>query len=49
LEAEAILGNAVRIARQLGVETPRLDLLYSLAGGLSYSIKPDERWKPLGM
>jgi 2-dehydropantoate 2-reductase len=49
LEVEAILGNAVRIARQLGVETPRLDLLYVLAGGLSYSIKPDENWKPLGM
>jgi 2-dehydropantoate 2-reductase len=49
LEAEAILGNTVRIARQLGAETPRLDLLYALAGGLSYSIKPDERWKPLGM
>ncbi|KAF2672642.1 2-dehydropantoate 2-reductase [Microthyrium microscopicum] len=49
LEVDAILGNAVTIARQLGLETPRMDLLYALAQGLSYSIAPDERFRPLGM
>ncbi len=30
LEVEAILGNAVRLARRTGVPTPRLDTLYAL-------------------
>jgi 2-dehydropantoate 2-reductase len=30
LETEALLGNAVRIARRLGVEAPRLEALYAL-------------------
>jgi len=47
LEVDAIVGNAVRAAKRLGVETPRLDLLYALAKGLDYSIKPDDRWKPI--
>jgi len=47
LEVDAILGNAVMIARELKVDTPRLELLFALAGGLSYSIKPDGEWKPL--
>jgi 2-dehydropantoate 2-reductase len=49
LEVEAILGNAVRMAQELKLELPRLEMLYALAGALSYSIAPDERWKPLGM
>jgi 2-dehydropantoate 2-reductase len=48
LEAEAILGNAVRIARRLKVTTPYLDLLYALAKGLSFAIeKPEGEWKPI--
>jgi 2-dehydropantoate 2-reductase len=47
LEVDAILGNVVRIARGVGVETPRLEVLFVLAGGLSYSIQPDAEWKPL--
>jgi 2-dehydropantoate 2-reductase len=48
LEAEAILGNAVRIARRLNVSTPYLDLLYALAKGLSFAIeKPNGEWKPI--
>jgi 2-dehydropantoate 2-reductase len=30
METEALIGNAVRIARRLGVETPRLEALYAL-------------------
>ena len=39
LEVEAIVGNAVRIAREVGVETPRLDLVYVLARGLDIAIR----------
>jgi 2-dehydropantoate 2-reductase len=47
LEVEAILGNAVLIARKLDMETPRLDMLYTLAKALSFSITPDSTWKPI--
>jgi 2-dehydropantoate 2-reductase len=47
LEVEAILGNAVQIARTLHVDTPTLDVLYALAKGLSFSISPDKPWIPL--
>jgi ketopantoate reductase len=30
METEALLGNAVRIARALGVPAPRLEALYAL-------------------
>jgi 2-dehydropantoate 2-reductase len=30
METEALLGNAVRIARRLGVAAPRLESLYAL-------------------
>jgi len=30
METEALLGNAVRIARRLGVAVPRLQALYAL-------------------
>lgn len=49
LEVEAIVGNLCRIARRNGVETTRLDMLYVLASGLSYSLVPDERFLALGM
>ncbi|MGQ9750349.1 2-dehydropantoate 2-reductase [Desulfosoma sp.] len=35
MEVEAILGNAVRIARRLGVHVPRMETLYALMCGLS--------------
>lgn len=44
LEADAVVGNAIKIARRLNVETPALDLLYALAKGLSFSISPDKPW-----
>lgn len=43
IEVEAILGNTVRIAREVNVVTPRLDLLYALAKGLDYSIRLEQR------
>jgi 2-dehydropantoate 2-reductase len=46
LEVDAILGSVLRIARGLGVEAPRLELLFALAGGLSYSIRPDGESRP---
>jgi len=44
LEADAVVGNAIKIARRLNVESPALDLLYALAKGLSFSISPDKPW-----
>jgi 2-dehydropantoate 2-reductase len=34
MEVEAILGNAVRIARNLGVSVPRMETLYALLSAL---------------
>ncbi|GAB1743168.1 hypothetical protein NU219Hw_g9024t1 [Hortaea werneckii] len=46
-EVEAILGNALRIGEERGVDTPYLELIYTLAKGRDYAIAPDERWKPI--
>jgi 2-dehydropantoate 2-reductase len=47
LEVDAILGNAMALAKKYGIETPRLDMLYALAKALSFSIAPDETWRPI--
>jgi 2-dehydropantoate 2-reductase len=47
LEVEAILGNAVRIARREGVATDRLDVVYALAMGLGFGIVKGDGWKDI--
>ncbi|KAF2101139.1 2-dehydropantoate 2-reductase [Rhizodiscina lignyota] len=47
IEVEAILGNAVRIAQGLKVETPYLRLLYMLAKGRNYAVAQVDGWKPI--
>ena len=47
IEVEAILGNAVRIGEKYGVQTPSLQLLYTLATARNFALAPDERWKPI--
>jgi 2-dehydropantoate 2-reductase len=47
IEVEAILGNAVRIAEGLNVETPYLRLLYALAKGRNYAVAQSDGWKPI--
>lgn len=47
IEVEAILGNTLRIAQKHGLETPYLELLYTLAKGRDYSLAPDDRWQPI--
>lgn len=47
IEVEAILGNAVRIAGSLNVDTPYLRLLYTLAKGLNFATSRTEDWRPL--
>ncbi|KAK5129527.1 hypothetical protein LTR08_003186 [Meristemomyces frigidus] len=47
MEVEAILGNALRIGQKHGVETPYLEMLYTLAKGRNYAIAPDAEWKPI--
>lgn len=49
IEVEAILGNAVRIARDVKVEVPYLRLLYALAKGLNFSLVKDEAWRPIAV
>lgn len=49
IEVEAILGNAVRIARDVKVEVPYLRLLYALAKGLNFSIVKNEAWRPIAV
>lgn len=38
MEVEAILGNALQVARELNVSTPSLNLLYVLTAGLNRSL-----------
>jgi 2-dehydropantoate 2-reductase len=47
LEVDAILGNTLTIARKLEVETPYLEMLYTLAKGLAFAMNPDETWRPI--
>lgn len=47
LEVDAILGNTMKIAGGLGVETPYLEMLFTLAKGLNFAMNPDETWKPI--
>ncbi|KAF7191804.1 Oxidoreductase AFT12-1, partial [Pseudocercospora fuligena] len=47
IEVEAILGNAVRKAGELGVEVPYLTMLYVLAKGRDFSNLRNEDWKPI--
>lgn len=47
IEVEAILGNTVRIARRHGIHASYLELLYTLAKALNFSISKPEGWKQL--
>ena len=47
IEVEAILGNTLRIGQKHGVDTPYLELLYTLAKGRNYELTRPESWKPI--
>jgi 2-dehydropantoate 2-reductase len=47
IEIEAIIGNVVRIAESLEMQTPYLEMLYTLGKGLDYAMNPDDQWKPI--
>ena len=47
IEVEAILGNAVRKAEELGVEVPYLKMLYVLAKARDFATLKNEEWKPI--
>lgn len=38
MEVEAIVGNPLKIARELRIDTPRLELLYVLSAGLNKAL-----------
>jgi hypothetical protein len=48
MEVEVILGNPVRIARELGVNVPRLETLYALLKGLDEAVALREPGRSLG-
>jgi 2-dehydropantoate 2-reductase len=47
IEVEAILGNTLRLARKHQIDTPYIELLYTLAKGRNYQLQPDSRWKDI--
>jgi len=47
METEAIVGNAIRIAKEFGVTVRALDLIYVLLKARDFSMNPDERWKDI--
>lgn len=48
-EHEVILGNPVRVARKLGVEVPRMEMLYALVKALDLSHQKRKEGKSLDM
>ena len=48
MEVETILGNPVKIAKKLGLEVPRLELLYGLAKALDEAVALRQPSKSLG-
>lgn len=49
MEHEVILGNPVRVARKLGVEVPRMEMLYALVKALDLSHQKRKEGKSLDM
>lgn len=49
MEHEVILGNPVRVARKLGVEVPRMEMLYALVKALDLSLQKRKEGKSLDM
>lgn len=47
VEVEAILGNAVRMAKTKKVEVPLLSMLYTLTKARNFAISKDGGWKPI--
>lgn len=49
MEHEVILGNPVRVARKLGVEVPRMEMLYAMVKALDLSHQKRKEGKSLDM
>ena len=47
IEVEAIVGNTLRLGERHGIDTPYLELLYTLATGRNYELSKPESWKPI--
>lgn len=47
IEVEAIVGNTLRLAEKHGLDTPYLELLYTLATARNYELSRPESWKPI--
>lgn len=43
MEVEAILGNLLKIAKDVDIEIPRCEVIYGLASGLNYAIERGQR------
>ena len=47
IEVEAILGNTLRLGEKHGLDTPYLELLYTLAKARNYELSKPDDWKPI--
>ena len=47
IEVEAILGNTLRIAQKHSIDTPYLELLYTLAMARNFELARPSSWKPI--
>ena len=47
IEVEAILGNTLRIAEKHGLDTPYLELLYTLASARNFELERPSSWNPI--
>lgn len=47
IEVEAIIGNTLRLGEKHGLDTPYLELLYTLATARSFELSRPESWKPI--
>ena len=47
VEVEAVLGNAVRMARAKKVDVPLLSMLYTLTKARNFAISQDGAWRPI--
>jgi 2-dehydropantoate 2-reductase len=48
MEVETILGNPVKVAKGLGIEVPRMEMLYALTKGLDEGVTFKQPGQSLG-
>ena len=49
IEVEAIIGNTLRLAEKHKLDTPYLELLYTLASARNYELTRPSSWRPIAL